>query len=404
LAERLVRGAALALLLVALFRACTAQREGGAPRAEVRLDGSEAGGTRDSLAALVRSGTAVAWSGDVAAVAAMAEPVREPAGGWRISVVADRGAAVADSLGPVDSLPAGGGALVSRGFRGGVVVREGTTVARVIARTAAASAEAADAAAPGRILVLGRAGWESKFTVAALEEDGWRIDAAFALSDTQVVRQGTRRPLDVATYSAVIVLDSTAARDAAAIGRFVRAGGGLLLAGDGAGVRAFRDLAPASAGGMAPPSNRSFAGVDPFTAMPRRMLQVTRPDAVVLDRRAGAIASVARRAGAGRVAQAAFAETWRWRMEGDEGSPAAHRAYWTGLVSTVAGAGGGNAGGPLVAPVAAPLAATIHALGPASAPARLGPPRGTPLPASLGALILGLLLIEWASRRTRGVA
>ncbi|MDH5235618.1 MAG: hypothetical protein OEW77_11725, partial [Gemmatimonadota bacterium] len=75
MAERLVRAAALALLAVALFRAFTAPREGDTPRGQVRLDGGEDARTRDSLAALVRSGTVVGWSGDVRAIAAMAEPV-----------------------------------------------------------------------------------------------------------------------------------------------------------------------------------------------------------------------------------------------------------------------------------------------------------------------------------------
>ncbi|MDH5235824.1 MAG: hypothetical protein OEW77_12785, partial [Gemmatimonadota bacterium] len=387
------------------------------PREQVRLDGGEDARTRDSLAALVRSGTVVGWSGDVRAIAAMAEPVRAPAGGWRVSVIADRGVALGDSLGLLDTLASGSGTLIAQGFRGGVTAREGTTIARVAAGTAgtagaAGAVEAADSAL-GRILVLGRAGWEAKFTVAALEEDGWRTDAAFALSDTQVVRQGARRALDLATYAAVVVLDSTAVRDAAAIARFVRAGGGLVLSGEGAGVRAFRDLAPAAVAAREAPANRTFAGVEPFTAMPRYPFRSPRADAVALDRHAAAVTTLARRVEAGRVAQAGYAETWRWRMEGDAGSPAAHRAYWTGLVATVAAAGRGTVAPderPAMhrdhAPHAdgAPLAATIDALGPASAPTRLAAPRGTPLPTWLGALILGLLLIEWASRRTRGVA
>lgn len=399
--ERLARGAALVLLAAALWRAVSARRDASAPRAHVRLTGAEQAATRDSLAALARSGTAVSWDGEIGAVAAMAEPLREPAPGWRLSVIADRDLSVRDSLSALDSLAAGGGALIARGLRGRVEIREGTTIARVSAPVAPA---------PGRLLVLGRAGWESKFTVAALEEDGWLVDATLALSDTMVVRQGARRALDVATYAAVIVLDPTAARDAAGVTRFVRAGGGLLLAGEGAGVGAFRELAPAAVTRMEAPENRSFAGVDPFTAMPLHLLGRLRADAVVLERHGGAPTVVARRVGAGRVAQAGVAETWRWRMEGDAGSPAAHRAWWTALVAQVAyvpgiaAIGSGSATKDTNGADAAPLAATIAALGPATAPVRLPQPRGTPLPAWLGALILGLLLLEWASRRTRGVA
>jgi len=123
-------------------------------------------------------------------------------------------------------------------------------------------------------------------------------------------------------------------------------------------------------------------------------------DAIALERRAGGVAIAVRRVGAGRVMQIGYDDSWRWRMAGGPGSEAAHRDWWSRLVSTVAYAPpvGDEAGTG-----AAPLAAMVG---------RLGPPR--PLPAGArGAppvdrriymtLIIVLLLAEWGSRRLRGL-
>lgn len=402
--EPLLRVAALALLAVSLWRAYDWSDAGRVPTVHARLDGSERAETRDSLAALARAGERVSWSGDLASIALMAEGVREPSAGWRLSVVSDGAARLADSLGTIDSLAAGGATLITHGVRGGLEAQEGATTARVTS---------AGAARLGRVLVLGRAGWESKFVIAALEEEGWLVDAELRLSDTLVVRQGESGRLSTGTHSAVVVLDTAVGRFAAEIARFVRAGGGLVMAGEGAGARVLGALAPASVLRVVAPRVRSFVGNEPWDALPLHTLGRTHDDAVVIDRRDGAPTVVARRVGAGRVVQAGYADTWRWRMEGEAGSPAAHRAHWSRLVGTAAAdlgaadaaaairdtsgiAGSGAAG--------APLAATIQALGP---PMGLAPDttrRGPALPIWLGGLILALLVAEWASRRTRGAA
>jgi hypothetical protein len=112
--------------------------------------------------------------------------------------------------------------------------------------------------------------------------------------------------------------------------------------------------------------------------------------------------------------QAGYTDSWRWRMEGGEDGPVAHRAWWSGLVTAVARA-------PAVRPAAcesracpdgaradpAPYAALVATLGPASAPAARAAARG---PAPAGRLsgwlvflsIVTLLVAEWASRRARG--
>ena len=109
-AERLLRGGAVAALAITLVRLLLAagaepvvhhEQWSAAPSAVVR----------DSLAALARSGERVSWSGPVSAIAAMAEAVREPGPAVRISVIADSFAVVADTLGALDSLGAGGGTI-----------------------------------------------------------------------------------------------------------------------------------------------------------------------------------------------------------------------------------------------------------------------------------------------------
>lgn len=405
--ELLLRLAALSLLAAALWRAVMAHRAGAVPAVHVTLSGAERLATRDSLAALARAGTRVTWSGVIAPLAASVEPVREPSGGWRVAIASEGSAEVADEIGPLDSIGIGGGSLVAGGLRGGLEVRAAGTVARPLL---------GDAPALGRVLVFGRAGWESKFVVAALEEEGWLVDAVLRLSDTTAVRQGSAARLGLATHAVVVVLDAavlgtgasagasaraTAGATAGAIERFVRDGGGLVLAGEGAGSRAFRAIAPTSVERVDAPRERSFAGTDPFDALPRHRLGARRPDAVVLAGRNGVIDAVARRVGAGRVVQAAFADTWRWRMEGEAGSPAAHRAYWSLLVGAAAPTA---FAAPASGSASMPLAATIAALGPALASDPTGAPRGDALPLWLGALVLALLVAEWASRRTRGAA
>ena len=389
--------AALALLVAALWRAYSALDGGQAPTTHARLEGTERASTRDSLAALARAGQRVSWSGDLAPIAVMAEGVRSPSAGWRVSVASDRGVAVADSLGALDSLVGGGATLVAHGVRGGLEAREGATMAR---------ADPAASASLGRVLVLGRAGWESKFVVAALEEDGWLVEAELRLSDTVMVRQGRSGPLGIETHSAVVVLDAVTAEVAEGITRFVRAGGGLVLAGDGAGARALRALAPASVLRVEAPRVRTFVGNAPLDALPLHVLGNARADAVVLDRRDGRLAEAARRVGAGRVVQSGYAETWRWRMEGESGSPVAHRAHWSRLVSAAAAdqAVNGGISGGVNSAEGAPLAATIQALGPSSDVPRSTTRRGPTLPPWLGGLVLALLLAEWTSRRARGAA
>ncbi len=419
--ERVARGAAMALVAVALWRVVTSLGEGGIPRVHVVLTGDLTARTRDSLAALARAGVRVTWSGELAAVAAMAEPVREPAAGWRVSVISRTAAALGDSLGPLDSLEAGGATVTAAGVRGALDVREGATTARTAP---------GDEASLGRVLVYGRAGWEAKFVIAALEEQGWRVDARLSVGRGIAVTQGGARGAGgvatdppapgLARHAAVVVLDTAIGRDAAAIVRFVRAGGGLVMAGAGAAAPALQGIAPARVTRLEPPETRDFAAGGPGQgaahgpthALPLHALGALRTDAVLLESRDGTPAAVARRVGAGRVVQLGYAETWRWRMQGETGAPRAHREFWSAIVGSAAAATYAPRARPhadgrspfLFFADATPLASTVHALGaPSAAPAR-ATERGPVLPPWLAPLILVLLVAEWASRRTRGAA
>ncbi|MFP5355329.1 MAG: hypothetical protein ACLGIK_09280, partial [Gemmatimonadota bacterium] len=147
----------------------------------------------------------------------------------------------------------------------------------------------------------------------------------------------------------------------------------------------------------------AFATANPRRALPGVTLAALQPWAVVLDRIGAAPRVVAGRAEAGRSLMLGYAESWRWRMEGGDDAPAAHRAWWSGLVGAVAYA-------PLVqladAPPTdeAPYAALVGALGAPAPGAGAGAPPDsrTAWERILFALLVGALLAEWGSRRLRG--
>src|SRR5688572_30806742 len=164
--------------------------------------------------------------------------VAEPRGRSRISVAGPRGEALAirDAVGTIDSLSISGlGATVMA-----------PVVGRSVALVGAQAAEASepDSVVLRRVLVTGRAGWESRFVVAALEEEGWQVDARLVVAPGVVVRQGAPGAIDTSRYSAVIVLDATAGGDAPSIARYARSGGGVVLAGGAAGAAAFSAMTP----------------------------------------------------------------------------------------------------------------------------------------------------------------
>jgi len=416
--ERIARGLALLLLLWLLvdvfrgraepLRASVQERDlsaelsrwsTAADPASVHLEseGSIAPFQRDWLAALSGAGTRVTWESRGGVPLAIAvEPVADPEGGVRAWIAAPSGTRVEmeDPAGPLDSLAAAGG-----GAR--LLVRSSPAELRARAGGSTAGSAVTDSLVLGRLLLLGRVEWESKFVAAALEERGWKLDARLRLSPRGDVRQGPATSIDTARYAAVLVLDSIGNAEAQAVGRFVRDGGGAVIAVSAADAAA---LAALSAGR----STAALQGREPFDSTlsePRRSLELApiapREDAVVLERRGNAVAVAARRIERGRVVTTGYRDTWRWRMGGGEGSVQAHRDWWADLVAGVAHAG-------RVTREArpdtdeAPLATLIDRLGPARAPpAGPGPGFGISR-AWLFGLLAAALLLEWASRRLRG--
>lgn len=367
-AEGLLRGVALAALVAAIVAALWQRRGTGDAAAALHLDvdGAPAAVQRDSIAALWRAGRAVTWSGGVSAVMAVAEPLREPVSGWRVAVVGDDTILLRDSLDVLDSL-ASSGVLTTEPTRGPVQAQEDATIALASASQVPASLA---------VFVVGRVGWEPRFAIAALEEMGWRVDARLALGRDRWVRQGATAP-SVARHGVVVVFDSASTRrEAAALQRFVRSGGGVILAGDAAQSR----VLPA------------------------------RGDSITLALADSLIVVRATRVGRGRVLSLDEAESWRWRMQGEGTAVEAHREFWSRLVGLATPAAlqavaSANATGALrsAAQASAPRAALVHALGPEHPEPRRVAGAAARFPWWLAPMILLALFTEWASRRRRGV-
>ena len=378
------------------------------PTADASLDTLPDAPTRAWLAALAATGTRVTWRAlRAGAVAASAAPIVDPAGGLRLDVVAPDGIALAvrDALGPLDS---------ARGSTAGTTFRltdAGPGLAVHAAGTSARPPMPRALPRLGAAVVLARAGWEAKFTAAALEERGWTVRTRLAVDPDIVVGGSTTLPrLDTSAVAIVLALDSSAASLAPAIAHYVRSGGGLVLAGEAALVPALATLAPATPAPV----------VVDDTAGAIRPLERLRADATPLATRpvggARALVAAARRVGAGRVVQIADEATWHRRFRADETAPAAHRAWWAQVVAAAAYAGTPPPDTTRLSPFAspavdpAPLAATVAALGPPSAPSGTAavagaPPERQPVPdAVLIPLALAALLAEVASRRLRGAA
>lgn len=405
---------------------------------------------REWLAALPGAGSRVAWQGpDLVPTAVSLLPVADPAGGFDLAVASPTGTSVVmgDSLGRQDTVAgmAGGIRMYLPGSNSMTGVQIGPISSRAVAR---------DSLHRGRILVLGAAGWEGKFVAAALEERGWVVDLHFGLSPKGDVAQGltagagvgstpsasptpagpppasipsglrmrsgvfspqalltpetrvavsqaaVRIPIDTSRYSVVIALDSTAAREALRISRFVRNGGGLVLWPGAAESPELRALA---AGKPADPTReigrRIARPVQPESLALRPMVDLA-PDALVLERSGSYITLAGRRIGVGRVVQTANVEFWRIRLAGDEGSIDRHRTWLARVVAGVAFTR--RLPLPNLAGDGAPLAALIGQLGP--------PATGTTLssvlthqPLAPWVLIVAsaALLLEWLSRRLR---
>lgn len=389
-AEWLLRATSLALVALLLWRALhpsaaserheTGRSDGlaralsawtAAPpsAATLTLDSVPAPVQRDWIAALRHAGTALTWSGDaLRATAVTITPLPDPAGAWQIDASARDGMTLVacDGIGPIDTMRVrGGGArVVVPRVDGGIVLAGGG---------ATAAAPPRDSLLLRRILVEGSAGWETKFTVAALEERGWAVDALMHVAPNVDVRVGTPSRPDTARYAAAIAVDTSARLIASAASAFVRGGGGLVT---------LHDATTIAPGGGA------------IAVLERR------PDGDVR----------AYRAGAGRVIRVSYPDVWRERMApADSGRDpvATHRAWLARVVASVAYA-------PRVGRTTtwrddpAPYADLVARAGPpgTAPPAHVAPAVSGFLArapdALLATLLFVALLAEWLSRRLRG--
>jgi hypothetical protein len=400
---------------------------------------------RDWLAALPGASTRVRWSGRNLVVSALALlPVVDPRGGVDLLVTAPGGTAVTAGAGQHDSARSEHGSV--RLYLPGA-----GTASEVNVGGMATHPTLRDSLIRRKILVLGAAGWEAKFAIAALEERGWDVDAHLAVAPHGDVAQGvpaaagaTEAPaaapassptpvspvmprdgritfsdrvqtltagsapvpvaptkpmvIDTSRYAAILAVDSIAAREATRVVKFVRDGGGLLLWPGAAS--AFAAVAPGRNAPASADVMRHAAGPVTLDSLLLRPVIDLTPEAVALVTHGAAILVASRRVGPGRVVQLGVEETWRWRMAGDASAMDAHRDWLARLVAGIAYAPRIALGTP--PGDVAPYAALVDKLG---APA---PPSAALTAAVAGmlngwtfAVLCGALLAEWLSRRLR---
>ena len=353
---------------------------------------------RDWLVALRRTGMAIDWmSADSLGGALVAGQAPLPGGLTHVTALGVPGGTttLSDDLGRIDSATIGAAGIAT--WR---ISPSGTV--RATLHSATAAAQARDSLVTRPVLVVGEAGWESKFVSAALEEDGWSVAARLTVAPAALVRQGRAAAIDTATLSAMVVLDSTSALDGNAIARFVNDGGGVVAAGAGSRHPALRSLLPRSTATVEGAVG-ALLGPSPREGLSARTFAVS-TGAVALERRAEAPVVFGRRYGSGRIVVVGYDDTWRLRMTPpDEAAPGAHRDWWSSLVAGVAHARlVPRDAGPVDE---APLAATVDALGP---PVQQGQPAPhdsrLPWSALLAGLAAAAMLSEWLSRRLRGIA
>jgi hypothetical protein len=388
--ERVLRAVVIAALALMLWRSTYERSSDGAPALTARDIDAKALTTwtrepraprgihvqlshlpnpidRAWLGALAGAGSSVTWNGEQPAVMVHAEPVAQPRSGTRIDVATPKASAVvlSDAIGVIDTV---------RPTNIGASVFTSSSDASVAARTRTmeAATEARDSVLLRKVLVIGGAGWESKFVIAALEEAGWKVDALIRTAPNVEVIQGAATQIDTSRYSAVVALDGSAAPYADRILAYVRGGGGAIIEPPAA---ALAGLVALRAG----------------TAIPVGV--------------AGTVPVSARRIVAGRALQVGSDDTWKLRMSGGEESVRAHRAWWTDRVSSVAYAPAFPRA--ISAPTdEAPLVDMVATLGQASARSNVAGRSGSSpnLSIVLFTIMVLALIGEVGSRRVRGAA
>jgi hypothetical protein len=365
------------------------------------LDGVPSRSERAWLGALAGAGSKVTWSGDLPAVMIDAQPVVSPTGGTRVLVAAPNGSSVvvSDEVGVIDTV---------RTQNAGASLALGAVTDRIAAGVngSVASTVLRDSVMLHKVLVIGDAGWESKFVIAALEEAGWKVDAFIRVAPGVDVTQGSIAVIDTSRYSAVVALDGAALPYANRIIEFARTGGGVVLSPQASRLDASGPLR-AGVVGRAIASNRAIEpGTVTLATLALAPITTLRSDAVRLETRGGTVARAARRIGAGRALQLGYEDTWRWRMGGGEGAVRDHRQWWTGIVSSVAYAPPVPRTMTDVPTDPAPTIDLVAAIGPVTPAAATSTLSRTPSDwmVWLFVLLVLALLGEVASRRLRGAS
>jgi hypothetical protein len=303
-----------------------------------------------------------------------------------------------DEIGVIDTL---------RPRDAGASITLNSVADRLSARTKSslASTVVRDSIVLHKILVIGEADWESKFVVAALEEEGWKVDALIRVAPGIDVAQGLATVIDTSRYSAVVALDGGATTYANRIMEFARTGGGVVLGPQAASIDAMA-LLRAGAAGRATSEARGIqaGGAVSQTTLALAPITSLRSDAIPLERRAGAVAVAARRIGAGRLVQLGYEDTWRLRMGGADGAVRDHRMLWTRLVSGVAYAPRVQRTATTTPADEAPIVGLVAAIGPRVSTGAISMPGGSQsgLTAWLFLLLSLALVGEVLSRRLRG--
>lgn len=379
---------------------------------------------RAAISALQAAGVVMHWTDSTGASGLAVSVSRAPIPGAPLFVRASGNAGMPlllrDAGGVLDSLARGAHALSwqLQSATPPVVVQQGRSRARVPLPGSVDSK---------RLLVLAQPGWEGKFTVAALEELGWRVDGRLRVSPTGVVTMGAPQRLDLERYAAVVIVDSMSV-DAAALQSFVARGGGIVLGGDALQIASLATLRPARVIAL-----RGAIAGGLLTDDPRRGLEAWELDVAV-----GSVtlaedrgehghdepALIARRSGRGRVVAMPYRETWRWRMQGTDNGAEAHRRWWQAALTAALPSAADS-------PHPSPVTTMDDALPGEAAPyadlvARVGPGARMPSPATANVTLAGderhatgdipripsarvlllvtllALLAEWSSRRLRG--
>jgi hypothetical protein len=353
------------------------------------------------LAALAAAQSNVTWRGELPPLMIAVQPVSSPVGGANVLIAAPSGSSVAvEDGGASDTVSAN-----NAGMRLTLASRGNHVTAGV--KASFASTARRDSVLLRKLLVIGTAGWESKFVVAALEEEGWHIDTRIRAAPDVDITQGAMAMLDTSRYAAVIALDGAATPYASRMTEFARTGGGVVLASRAASPEAFSGLrAGVNGRGSAGSLPASAAGSVSLESLSSAPIVSLKSDAVAVERRSGAVTVAARRIGAGRALQIGYENTWRWRMGGGTTGVDEHRQWWTAMVSSVAHAPRiSHAIVPFITDEA-PMAGLVDAVGRASArpAATIVTGRRLLWTISLFALLVIGLVGEVISRRLRGVA